>query len=95
MVWQGSVGDRRPYANLVAKGLPDEEIACSQAEGCGSINKVGWRFQSFGINGLEMVDQTGIEPLPTEIRNRVHTRDRSRSTIGVRSLRGGIVRGST
>jgi hypothetical protein len=24
---------------------------------------VGWRFQSFRINGLEMVDQTGIEPV--------------------------------
>jgi hypothetical protein len=23
----------------------------------GSIDEVGWRFQSFGINNLEMVDQ--------------------------------------
>ena len=30
---------------------------------CGSINEVGWRFQSFRINDLEMVDLTGIEPV--------------------------------
>ncbi len=50
---------KRPVhrSSLVAKGLPDEEIECSRAEGCGSINEVGWRFQSFGINDLEMVDQ--------------------------------------
>jgi hypothetical protein len=29
----------------------------------GSINEVGWRFQPFRINDLEMVDQTGIEPV--------------------------------
>ena len=29
----------------------------------GSIYRVGWGFQPFGINGLEMVDQTGIEPV--------------------------------
>jgi hypothetical protein len=29
----------------------------------GSINDVGCRFQSFKINDLEMVDQTGIEPV--------------------------------
>ena len=42
---------------VVAKGLPDEETECSRAEGCGSINEVGWRFQPFGINDLEMVAQ--------------------------------------
>ncbi len=29
----------------------------------GSINEVGWRFQTFGINDLELVDQTGVEPV--------------------------------
>ena len=29
----------------------------------GSINEVGWRFQSFRINDLEMVDLTRIEPV--------------------------------
>jgi hypothetical protein len=29
----------------------------------GSIYEVGWRFQPFRINGLEMVDLTGIEPV--------------------------------
>ena len=29
----------------------------------GSICGVGWRFQSFKINDLEMVDLTGIEPV--------------------------------
>jgi hypothetical protein len=32
----------------------------------GSINEVGWRFQLFRINDLEMVAQTGIEPLLTK-----------------------------
>jgi hypothetical protein len=26
----------------------------------GSINEVGWRFQSFRINNLEMVDQNSV-----------------------------------
>lgn len=30
----------------------------------GSINEVGWGFQPFRFNDLEMVDQTGIEPGP-------------------------------
>ena len=51
------VGRRASGFVLVAKGLPDEETECSRAEGCGSINEVGWRFQPFGINDLEMVDQ--------------------------------------
>ena len=29
----------------------------------GSIREVRWRFQPFGINDLEMVDLTGIEPV--------------------------------
>jgi hypothetical protein len=29
----------------------------------GSINEVGWRFKTFRINNLEMVDLTGIEPV--------------------------------
>jgi hypothetical protein len=29
----------------------------------GSIYEVGGRFQSFRINDLELVDQTGIEPV--------------------------------
>jgi hypothetical protein len=29
----------------------------------GSIDDVGVDFQPFRINGLEMVDQTGIEPV--------------------------------
>ena len=33
------------------------------AEGCGSINEVGWRFHRFGINDLKWLDQTGIEPV--------------------------------
>ena len=54
--------EARHQSCVVAKGLPDEETECSRAEGCGSINEVGWRFQPFGINDLEMVDQAGIEP---------------------------------
>ena len=30
---------------------------CARTECAGSIDKVGGRFQSFGINNLEMVDQ--------------------------------------
>jgi hypothetical protein len=29
----------------------------------GSIEGVGWRFQSFKINDLEMVELTGVEPV--------------------------------
>ena len=37
--------------------------AATQQSHSGSIYGVGWRFQSFRINDLEMVDQTGIEPV--------------------------------
>ena len=48
------VGRRASGFVPVAKGLPDEETECSRAEGCGSINEVGWRFQPFGINDLKL-----------------------------------------
>ena len=35
----------------------------------GSIYGVGGRFQSFKINDLGMVDQTGIEPSPKAVRS--------------------------
>jgi hypothetical protein len=40
----------------------------------GSINEVGWRFQSFRINDFEMVDLTGIEPLTPENAMQEHRR---------------------
>ena len=38
-------------------------LAATQKSHSGSIYGVGGRFQSFRINDLEMVDQTGIEPV--------------------------------
>ena len=37
--------------------------ASNRSKDGGSTNRVGSRFQSFGINDLEMVDLTGIEPV--------------------------------
>ena len=51
---------------LVGRSLPKHRFRRPLHNGIsntgGSINEVGWRFQSFKINDLEMVDQTGIEP---------------------------------
>ena len=49
---------------VVAKDLVDDDENDLHAErAAGWIDGVGWRFQSFGINDLEMVDLTGIEPV--------------------------------
>jgi len=62
----------RNYSCLVGKRLRScvgEEGGGSRdrtqriSDNPGSINEVGSQFQSFGINDLEMVDLTGIEPV--------------------------------
>ena len=40
----------------------------------GSINEVGFRFQSFRINDLEMVGLTGIEPVSITREKAAHRR---------------------
>jgi hypothetical protein len=57
-------GRRRIQRAYILKKAAVRETAaqCDRQPG-GSINEVGYRFQSFRINDLEMVDQTGIEPV--------------------------------
>jgi hypothetical protein len=43
--------------------LDDTRTILHAERAAGSIDGVGWRIQSFEINDLEMVDQTGIEPV--------------------------------
>jgi hypothetical protein len=40
-----------------------QETAALISKTGGSINEVGWCFQPFRINDLELVDHTGIEPI--------------------------------
>jgi hypothetical protein len=47
---------RASWRRLEGTGCRDRCTMASPTTG-GSINEVGWRFQSFRINDLEMVDQ--------------------------------------
>jgi hypothetical protein len=56
-VRHGAAGQARTLYNGRTSGATRQRHS-------GSIYEVGWGFQVFRINSLEMVGQTGIEPSP-------------------------------